>query len=73
MVMLALRELPQAIPAMRQGGDFAANFYGLWRHFIDCIQQDKSPECTLEAGKRAFSIALAAMDSASSGQAVQIT
>jgi len=68
----ALGELPQAIPAMRRGGDFGTTFYGLWRHFVDCIYQDERSECTLEDGKQAVRIALAARESVSSGQAVQI-
>ena len=71
--VLALRGLPQAIPVMRQGGDFAATFCGLWRHFVDCIYEDKPSECTLEDGKHALRIALAAVESASLGQPVQIT
>ena len=71
--VFALRELPQAVPIMRRGGDFAVTFQGLWRHFIDCILQDEAPECTLDDGTRALCIALAAMESASSGQPVRIT
>jgi predicted dehydrogenase len=69
--LLTLRALPQTIPIMRRGGDFAATFCALWRHFIDCIQKDESSQCTLEDGKEALRIALASMDSASSGQPVQ--
>ncbi len=68
----ALIELPQAIPILRRGGDFAATFDGLWRHFIDCILQDNPSDCTLEDGKRAVQIALAVIESASSGLPVQI-
>jgi predicted dehydrogenase len=70
---VALRELPQAIPAMRRGGDFAATFTELWRDFADCVRQDKGSECTLDDGKQAIRIALAAIESASTGQAVKMT
>ena len=71
--LFALIELPQAIPIMRRRGDFAATFYGLWRHFIDCINKDKASECTLEDGKRALQISLATVDSITSGQPARIT
>jgi predicted dehydrogenase len=68
----ALRELPRAIPVMRRGGDFGTTFCGLWRHFADCIYQDKRSECTLEDGKQAVRIALAVRESVSKGHVVQI-
>lgn len=71
--MLELLKLPQAIPIMRRGGDFAVTFYDLWQHFIDCINRDGAPRCTLEDGKRALQISLAAIESASSRRPVQIT
>ena len=67
-----LRELPRAIRVMRRGGDFGTTFCGLWRHFADCIYQDKRSECTLEDGKHAVRIALAARESVSKGHVVQI-
>ena len=70
---LALRELPQAIRVMRRGGDFAATFGGMWQHFFDCINEDTASECTLEDGKRALRVALAAMESVASGQPARIT
>lgn len=68
----ALCELPRAAPIMRRGGDFPATFQGMWRHFIDCVLQDEASECTLDDGTRALRIALAAMESASSGRPVRI-
>lgn len=47
-------------------------FCGLWRHFADCIYQDKRSECTLEDGKQAVRIALAVRESVSRGHVVQI-
>lgn len=67
-----LRELPQAVPVLRRGGDFASTFFGLWRHFIDCITRDLPSDCTLEDGKHALRVAIAAVESAASGQPVQI-
>jgi myo-inositol 2-dehydrogenase/D-chiro-inositol 1-dehydrogenase len=62
-----LKELPQAITNIRRGGDYNASFRAQRRHFIDAIQQDTSPECTLEGGRKALQIALAAVESASVG------
>lgn len=67
-----LRELPKGALRMRQGGDFIASYRAEWRHFIDCIQHGTPPECTLEDGRRALQVALAAVKSASLGQPVKI-
>jgi myo-inositol 2-dehydrogenase/D-chiro-inositol 1-dehydrogenase len=67
-----LKEFPQAIPNIRQGGDFNASYRAQWRHFIDSIQQDTALECTLEDGRRALQIVLAAVQSASAGQPVRV-
>ena len=67
-----LKELPQGALRMRQGGDFIASYRAEWRHFIDCIQQDTPTESTLEDGRRALQVALAAVKSASLGQPVKV-
>jgi myo-inositol 2-dehydrogenase/D-chiro-inositol 1-dehydrogenase len=67
-----LRGLSQAVPVLRRGGDFASTFCGLWRHFIDCITRDVPSECTVEDGKHALRVAIAAVESAASGQPVKI-
>jgi predicted dehydrogenase len=70
--MRVMLQLPQALPIMRRGGDFAATFYGLWQHFIHCINRDETSECTLEDGKHALQVSLATIESTFSGQPVQI-
>ena len=70
--LAAVKELPHAIRTARLGGDFQSTFCGLWRHFLDCIRRDHPSECTLQDGKRAVEIALAAVKSASSGEPVNI-
>jgi myo-inositol 2-dehydrogenase/D-chiro-inositol 1-dehydrogenase len=67
-----VKELPQAASAIRQGGDFVASYPAEWRHFIDAIQQDKPVESTLEDGRRALQVVLAAVESASLGQPVKV-
>ena len=70
--ILSLAQAPQVIPIMRRGGDVAATFYGLWHHFINCINRDDASECTLEDGKRALQISLASVESVTIGKPVQI-
>ena len=61
----------QAIPSLRRGGDFQDSFRSLWRHFADCIRDDRQPDCSLLDGQRAVQIAIAAAQSARSGQSVR--
>ena len=67
-----LTALPQALPAIRQGGDYVASFQGEWRHYIAAIQQDTPVESTLEDGRRALQVVLAAVASASLGKPVEV-
>ncbi len=67
-----LREIPQALASMRNGGDFTACYESLWRHFAACIRLNKTPACTLEDGKKALEIMLAAVRSSQTGAAVKI-
>jgi predicted dehydrogenase len=67
-----ISSLPKAISTMRQGGDFQATFVGIWRHFFDCITNDRESECTLEDGKSALRIALATLESSSTGTPVEL-
>jgi myo-inositol 2-dehydrogenase / D-chiro-inositol 1-dehydrogenase len=67
-----LRDLPVGISKMGQGGDFIASYRAEWRHFIDCIQRDAQPECTLEDGRRALQVVLAVIESSSLGEPVRV-
>jgi predicted dehydrogenase len=66
-----LKGLPKTLPVMLQGGDFNLTFRRQWQHFADCILRDQSPESTFVDGRCAVEIALAAIESASSGKLVQ--
>jgi predicted dehydrogenase len=66
------KELPYGILQARHGGDYNASFRAQWQHFIDCIRRDIPVECTLEDGRRALQVALAAVKSASKGQPVKV-
>ena len=67
-----LNALPRAIPSIRQGGDLVASFQAEWRDFVAAIRQDAPVGCTLEDGRRAVQVALAAAASASRGKAVKV-
>jgi predicted dehydrogenase len=67
-----LKELPQAVLVTRQGGPYLASYRAEWQHFIDCIKRDTPVESTLEDGRRALQVVLAAAVSASRGQPVKV-
>jgi myo-inositol 2-dehydrogenase / D-chiro-inositol 1-dehydrogenase len=67
-----LKELPQGALKMRQGGDYVASYRAEWRHLIDSILRGTPVECTLEDGRRALQVVLAALSSASVGKPVKI-
>jgi myo-inositol 2-dehydrogenase/D-chiro-inositol 1-dehydrogenase len=57
---------------VRQGGDYVASYRAQWQHFIDCVQHDKAVECTLDDGRRALQVVLAAAASASLERPVEV-
>ena len=67
-----LLDFPRVAPVIFSGGDFVATYRNEWQHFIECIQKDKPVGCTLEDGRRALQIALAALQSTAHGKPVSI-
>jgi len=67
----SITALAGSLPVLRRGGDFCATFDGIWEHFVECIRHGTPSECTPEDGRRAVQIALAAVESARTGRAVQ--
>lgn len=67
-----LKSVPEILPILRKGGDYLASYCAEWQHFIECIQQDRTPECSLDDGRRALQVVLAATASASSGAPVRL-
>lgn len=65
-------ELPKAIASLRRGGEWFQSYIEEWRHFADRIQTGLPVECGLEDGRRALACALAAMESAASGNSVSV-
>ncbi|MCI0453751.1 MAG: Gfo/Idh/MocA family oxidoreductase [Candidatus Dadabacteria bacterium] len=67
-----LKDFPEAFSVMLNGGDFLMTYHSEWQYFIDSIQNDTKIECTLEEGRRALQIALAAIESSSLGKPVRV-
>lgn len=67
-----LKEAPQTVSILRQGGDWLTSYRTEWQHFIEAIQRDAPVECALEDGRRAVQVALAAAASASLGRPVKV-
>ena len=67
-----LGALPSGVFGMRRGGEFLASYEAEWRHFADVIRCDVPVECSVEDGRRALDVTLAAISSASLGRAVKV-
>ena len=50
---------PNAVRALRHGGDFLESFRELWRHLATCIREDRAPEPDLKAGVDSLAVAVA--------------
>ena len=64
--------LPGMVRQLRRGGDYVASYAAEWRHFADAILHDRPLESTLDDGRRALEIALAALVASATGRAVKI-
>lgn len=62
----------EALKLRKRGGDFQATFYNIWHHFLDCVLQDKQPQATLEDGKQASRVSLAAIESFTSNKPITL-
>ncbi len=67
-----LRELPRLVRQLRRGGDYVASYAAEWRHFADMLLKDEPVESTLEDGRRALEIVLAALEASETGRAVKL-
>jgi predicted dehydrogenase len=68
----AARNLPRAVMGLRHGGDVLASYRTQWQHFLTAIGNDTSVECSVAEGRSALQVTLAAIESASSGQPVNV-
>lgn len=74
-VRAALRfatELPRAVRDAREGGAWRKTYRDQWRHFVDSIRAGTSAEPTLDDGRRALAVVLAAAESATTGRSVRV-
>ena len=67
-----LRALPSGVSQLRYGGDFVDSYRAEWCHFIDAIRNDTPVASTLEDGRSALQVALAAVESVLTGRVVKI-
>jgi predicted dehydrogenase len=67
-----LRALPRVLAQARRGGDYVNSYAEEWRHFADAVRGHAEVTATLEDGRRALEIALAATESTRTGRAVRL-
>ncbi len=68
----ALRALPHGIRGLRRGGEFMQSYRAEWRHFASAVRAGSAVESTLEDGRSAVAIMLAALASAKRGGPVRV-
>ncbi|HJR75704.1 MAG TPA: Gfo/Idh/MocA family oxidoreductase [Nitrospiraceae bacterium] len=64
--------LPWMMNRMRIGGEVFASYDAQWRHFLDCVQTGKPAACSVQDGKRAVDLAVAATESLLTGQSMSL-
>ena len=64
----SLRELPRGLRVMREGGEYVASYRREWELFLGAVRGDRPIFCTLEDGRRAVQVALAAVASSVEGR-----
>ena len=62
-MLATIKEIPGAAARASRGGDFGSTYEAQWRHFADSIRNDAPVGCTVEDGRRAVQVSLAAMTS----------
>jgi myo-inositol 2-dehydrogenase/D-chiro-inositol 1-dehydrogenase len=67
-----LKEFPRGLREMSRGGDYMDSYRAHWGHFLEVVRGRTPPGATLEDGRRALEVVLAAAESASTGQPVAI-
>jgi len=72
-VPATLKELPRALAQAFRGGSFLAAYCEEWRHFARVIRVSAPVECTIEDGRRAVEVSLAALASAAESRAIRIS
>jgi predicted dehydrogenase len=71
-VARTLRALPRVISQARRGGDYVNSYAEEWRNFAESVRGRAPVSATLEDGRRALEVALAAAESGRRGRAVKL-
>ncbi|MDX6492803.1 MAG: hypothetical protein QOH02_738 [Gaiellaceae bacterium] len=71
-VLRTARTLPAGLGAIRSGGEAMLSYEAEWRHFAKAIARGGATDSTLEDGVRALEVALAAQESAATGERVSL-
>ncbi|HVJ74313.1 MAG TPA: Gfo/Idh/MocA family oxidoreductase [Casimicrobiaceae bacterium] len=66
------RALPRAVRDARGGGAWRTTYADEWRHFAAAIRDGAPVEATLDDGRRALAVVLAAIESATTGRTVKV-
>lgn len=56
----------------RLGGTYQASYHHMWRHFVESLATGAKPGCTAADGVESLRVALAAIESADSGRAIEV-
>jgi len=67
-----LRNVPQAIARLLDGGDIIDSYRSQWQSFVDAVRNNAPIKPDLEDGRSALQIALAAAQSARGGRSVRV-
>lgn len=72
-ILHTFRSLPAGFRSLTSGGDYLATYRRQWRHYAATLLRGAPPAATLDDGRAAARIAIAAGESARSGRAVSLT
>jgi predicted dehydrogenase len=65
-------DLPRGLARIRKLGDYGDSYRAQWQHFVDAVRTGTQPDCTLEDGREALRVVLAATASAARGMPVAV-
>jgi len=65
--------LPRALWLASRGGEWNRSYETSWRHFLEAVRHDRTPDVTLEDGRQSLRVALAALESARTGAPVALS
>lgn len=71
-IVRTVRSLPDAVRGLTTGGDYVVTYAEEWRRFCDTVLRGHPPAATLEDGRAAAGIAIAAADSATQGRSLRL-